>query len=311
MLSRLAEHVYWAIRYVERVENSARLIHTFDQLLFDLPQDLGLSWPILIDILADKDLFHERFSSLDERHIIRFLTLDPHNPVSLHTSAHQAKNNARAVRALLPRDMSEQINQLARQIHQTASVSRQKRHDFLNQCIDTCQEIIGIAYSAMSYDDAHQFLRMAYHLERADFTTRLMASFAQKLTGEDSARKAYEGSAWISVLQCVCGDQMYRSHVSPRIKAPKVLTFLLKDPHFPRSIWHNLSRVDKVLQRLPSQPELRTLVANCSAFIQHMDVYEQSMSIFQRDLTSLQEWLSEIHQHISTTYFRLDDDAIH
>lgn len=40
MLSRVAERLYWSARYLERVENIARLLSVYDDLLFDLPRDI-------------------------------------------------------------------------------------------------------------------------------------------------------------------------------------------------------------------------------------------------------------------------------
>ena len=38
MLSRVAEHIYWMARYVERAENTARLMNVNSHLLLDLPK---------------------------------------------------------------------------------------------------------------------------------------------------------------------------------------------------------------------------------------------------------------------------------
>ena len=42
MLSRDAEHLYWLSRYVERVENTARLINVNSELMLDFPGDKTL-----------------------------------------------------------------------------------------------------------------------------------------------------------------------------------------------------------------------------------------------------------------------------
>ena len=40
MLSRSAKHLYWLARYVERVENIARMIDVNLELILDFPDDL-------------------------------------------------------------------------------------------------------------------------------------------------------------------------------------------------------------------------------------------------------------------------------
>ena len=39
MLSRDAEHLYWLTRYVERIENTARMINVHSELMIDFPGD--------------------------------------------------------------------------------------------------------------------------------------------------------------------------------------------------------------------------------------------------------------------------------
>ncbi len=39
MLSSIAEKIYWLSRYIERVENTSRLINVNSDLLLDIPHD--------------------------------------------------------------------------------------------------------------------------------------------------------------------------------------------------------------------------------------------------------------------------------
>jgi uncharacterized alpha-E superfamily protein len=61
MLSRVAERVYWTARYLERVENTARLVSIYDKLLFDLPRNVKLSWCNLIIINDIEKEYDARF----------------------------------------------------------------------------------------------------------------------------------------------------------------------------------------------------------------------------------------------------------
>ena len=57
MLSRVANRIYWAARYLERAENTARLVSVYDQLLLDLPGEAKLGWNVLIDTIGSNELF--------------------------------------------------------------------------------------------------------------------------------------------------------------------------------------------------------------------------------------------------------------
>ncbi|MBT7886506.1 MAG: alpha-E domain-containing protein, partial [Gammaproteobacteria bacterium] len=49
MLSRVAERLYWFGRYLERTENTARLISVYSNLVLDLPK-VGFVWESLVNI---------------------------------------------------------------------------------------------------------------------------------------------------------------------------------------------------------------------------------------------------------------------
>ena len=48
MLSRVAENLYWMARYIERAEDTARLLSVNSHLMLDLPRHLPLGWAPLI-----------------------------------------------------------------------------------------------------------------------------------------------------------------------------------------------------------------------------------------------------------------------
>ncbi len=66
MLSKVAERLYWAARYLERVENTARLVGVYDKLLFDLPRDVNISWYSLVELNSATGLFEERYQVRNE-----------------------------------------------------------------------------------------------------------------------------------------------------------------------------------------------------------------------------------------------------
>ena len=49
MLARVVENVYWLSRYLERAENTARIIGVNTNLLLDLPGGIAPGWLPLVD----------------------------------------------------------------------------------------------------------------------------------------------------------------------------------------------------------------------------------------------------------------------
>ena len=59
MLSRVAQNLYWLARYLERAENTARLINATTQVLLDLPRNASFGWDVLIRVAGLDQLFRE------------------------------------------------------------------------------------------------------------------------------------------------------------------------------------------------------------------------------------------------------------
>ena len=102
MLARVVENVYWLARYLERAENTARLISVNTNLLLDLPPGYALGWQPLIDITGSRAQFDARQKRAEEREIVQFLVADCDNPGSIVSSLKLARENARTLRDILP-----------------------------------------------------------------------------------------------------------------------------------------------------------------------------------------------------------------
>src|SRR5262245_14175623 len=111
VLARGVENVYWLARYLERAENTARLVSVNTNLLLDLPKGLAPGWQPLIDITGSRAMFDARGSRADERDIVQFLIADPDNPGSILSSFKMARENARTLRDVFPTDVWELLNQ--------------------------------------------------------------------------------------------------------------------------------------------------------------------------------------------------------
>ena len=84
LLSRVADRLYWGARYVERAEDTARVVRAYTDLIVDLPIDLlPYSWEPLVAIAGSQSLFGEKHG---EHAVIEFLVADRDNPGSMASS---------------------------------------------------------------------------------------------------------------------------------------------------------------------------------------------------------------------------------
>ena len=112
MLSRVAENIYWLARYIERAEDTARLLSVNSHLLLDLPRPTKLGWSEIIAITGNDELFDELYETRDEANVLSFMCGDVRYSGSILSSLAAARENLRTTREIIPREIWEEINQL-------------------------------------------------------------------------------------------------------------------------------------------------------------------------------------------------------
>lgn len=257
MLSRMAENMYWFARYLERAENTARLVTVSTNLILDLPRVVTPDWEPLIDITSGRDAFVERYGEMSEHRVVQFLLADRENPSSLISCLTKARENLRTTRDIVPAEGWGQINRLhlIAQEQMGDALSRRGRHEFLQTIIGQCQMIVGLLDGVMSRDEAFEFMRLGRNLERADMTTRILDVRSGDLLAEMPADlKAYGRVQWMSVLKSLTAYQMYRRLVRSRVAGVDVVRFLLQEERFPRALqaclkpWRSACRVCRAMK---------------------------------------------------------------
>ena len=140
MLSRAAERVYWTGRYLERAENTARIVQQHSQLLLDLPEEVGVGWSELVRIFGAQQVFEQSGRDHSELGILAFLLADSDSYSSLAYSLGMARENIRNTRDLLPHEAWEAINELNQIIWQITAMSSRlsSEEKRLQAMIPTC-----------------------------------------------------------------------------------------------------------------------------------------------------------------------------
>ena len=311
LLSRVAERVYWQARYLERVENTARLLSVYSTLLMDLPKGTKLGWHTLVQITGTEAAFDKRYKQPSERNVIRFL-LSERNGNSILDYLALARENARTTREVMPTECFELINDLYYRAkdHAQEAISRGPRHNLLEGIIANCQQINGLMAGCMSRDEAYSFVRLGRSLERADMTTRIVDAGTSDLLSPIESMKTgqedggpFENILWMNVLRSQSAYQMYRQHVRERIRGEDVVRFLLQDEKFPRAAAHNLTTLTKVLQKLPNSGKVKWQVDKTRRLVRNQDIQQLLNKGLLRYIDDLQQELAAVHFRIANTWF--------
>jgi uncharacterized alpha-E superfamily protein len=265
LLSRAAAQLYWAARYLERAEDTARLVRSFTEVLIDLPVRTASSWQPLLAVFGATTPGEEH----TETEVVSALLADPLHPGSVIHSVAAARNNLRTTRELIPVEAWQAINDLHLYVQRdpTTGVPRQSRGRFCDRLIGEAQRIDGIITGAMSRDEAYELWRLGETVERADMTTRILGVRAAALlhggagandgvvepggAADTDSNSADVGVQWMGVLRSLAAMQMFQRSNRAPISGAAVVDFLLHDVSFPRSVSYAAQRMVEAFRKLP------------------------------------------------------------
>jgi uncharacterized alpha-E superfamily protein len=314
MLSSVAERVYWLGRYLERVENTARLVNVYSSMLLDLPSGSAIDWGLLVDITGCKDEYTKLHQSVEEKQVVRFLLADGKNPASVINCANMMRENARTTREVMPSEVWEQINDMYLSLKEalTRTISRRSRQQMLEAVVVDCQRIFGILSGGMSHNTAFAFIQLGRKIERADMCSRIvdvgsismLPAFSRVGKQKQLVLEPYENVVWMNVLRCVSGYQAYRQLTHSQVKGEDVVKFLLQDNEFPRSIGYCLNDLVHYLQKLPNNVDVLQAVARVRKVTTEVNISSLLQDGLLDFIDELQISIADIHEELNNAWFK-------
>lgn len=303
MLSRAAERVYWTGRYLERAENTARIVQQHSQLLLDLPAEVGVGWSELVRIFGAQRAFEASGRDVTELGILAFLLADADSPASLAFSLRMARENIRNTRDLLPHEAWEAVNELNQYAGRNlpAATRDDDRFEVLAECIGRCQQIMGLLNGTMSHQSPFHFLTLGKSIERADMTSRIIDVAAAYIQHNERLVRRYGSSLWTNVLKSVSGFQMYRQYCQPQVDGPRVIDFLLRDTSFPRAIACCVDEALASCAALPRGDSASAALDGVRGLLDRKD--EIGAADVSRLMDDVQRQLGSAHQAVVGTWF--------
>lgn len=262
MLSSVAERLYWMSRYLERSENVARLIQSYNHLIFDIPIGAEPDWFILIEVLDANETFNRVISERTEANVHRFLISRTTISNSITYSINSARENARTTRDVLPEDVWEEANHLHIYASENASksIGRRSRLVFLEEIIKRLQALNGLMESSLLRDDAYRFISIGRKIERADMTARILKVAGGDIISRENQHVDLQPFLWGAVLDALYAKSAFRRIKGPVISKEQTLDFVLNSTDFPRSIAYCINDIDREVANLPENSELKKIL---------------------------------------------------
>jgi len=296
MLSRTADTLFWLGRYVERADNTARIIDAANRLA-TVPDSIAgetSEWEPALAAAGVLHTFSELHNEVDRNPAIDFLAFSPGNPSSIKNCLGTARTNARAVRTALTAEMWQAINEawLELKRYDGTHMDRQTLNDFLSTVKEACLRFDGSAYRTMLRNDAYWFLRLGFYLERADNTARILdVKYHVLLPHEAKVGGGLDYFQWSSILRSVSALTAYRWVYHDSLKPWLIADLLVLNDQMPRSLascYENLTNfLDELSLAYGRQGPAQRAARSTRTRLQNAEIAE----IFQKK--GLHEFLTE------------------
>ena len=242
MLARNAEALYWIGRYVERADDTARILDvTVHQLLEDSSVDPDHISRVLLQVLGIEapDTELDVWSLTD-------LVAFSHNPAgdgsSIVGAISAARENARSAREVTSTETWECLNTTFNALgERERAAKRLGPHEFLSFIEGRAAMFAGLADSTLSRDEGYRFMVLGRAIERVDMTVRMLLS----RVGDSAV-----SPAWVTVLRSAGAHDTYLRTYRGVLDANRVVEFILLDRLFPRSIFYSLKLAEHSLDEL-------------------------------------------------------------
>jgi len=310
MLSRVASNLYWMSRYVERAENTARVLDVTWRMSL-LAKDSALEdqeWFAPLNITGTLFPYSGRHSEANAREVLHFMALDPENPSSIYACSRQARENARAVRGAITSEMWEVLNSTWLEMQQMDEEKMNSRgiSAFFDWVKERSHLFRGVTFGTMHRDDAYEFARLGTHMERADSTARILdVKYHVLLPSVKDVGGAVDYYQWSAVLRSVSAFESYRKVYRDVITPLKLAELLILRDDIPRSLRFCLRQVHETLGHVQNAQSGETLrrAGQILSALQYGRISEIFAEGLHEYLTEFLKSMQDLSVHIQRSFF--------
>ncbi|MDG4648108.1 alpha-E domain-containing protein [Roseibacterium sp. SDUM158017] len=309
MLGKTAGGLFWMFRYLERSENTARLIEAGFRIALTRPDGADDEWASVLQTAAVADAYRARHGEVEGARAIDFLLRDMTNPSSVMSAIAAARQNARLVRTALTREVWEAVNDAYMILKDEFArpVATRNLPEALAMVRQQSALVRGALHGTMLRNDIFDFCRLGTFLERADNTARILdVKYYVLLPSISQIGSSLDNVQWETILRSVAGQRAYRWITQGESSPMGIADFLIFDGRMPRSLRFSVSKIATNLayleagygQRLPSRDQIDVLNARLGTL--NIDrVFEDGLHEF---ITDFLNDIARLGQQIEKDY---------
>ncbi|MFK7878243.1 alpha-E domain-containing protein [Roseobacter sp.] len=256
MLGKTAGGLYWMFRFLERSENTARLLEAGFRMALTRSSDAESEWKSVVTTSGTRFGYTKKYDRYSDTLVMDWLLRDPDNPSSVMEATRSARENARLVRTALTTEVWESVNDnwmslrdlLANPITTVdlpAALAVIRKQSAL---------VRGALYGTMLRNDIYDFARIGTFIERADNTARIIdVKYYTLLPSAASVGSSLDNVQWEMILRSVSAHRCFRWLDEQDMTATAIAEFLIFDKRLPRSLAFCLKQTTENLRYLEQE----------------------------------------------------------
>ncbi|MFT6657406.1 alpha-E domain-containing protein [Maritalea sp.] len=308
MLGKTAGGLYWMFRFLERAENTARLIEAGFRIALTRSNDTESEWKSVIVTLAAQRGFEAKHDTYDSTQVINYLLRDADNPSSVLSVIKSARDNARLVRTALTTEVWMSVNETWMLLSDI--LKNQVRDVDLPEVLSTIRQqtalVRGALIGTMLRKDTYHFCQIGIHIERIDNTARIIdVKYFSLLPASSFVGGRLDNVQWETLLRSVSAHRSFRWAVEDGFTGPAIAKFLILDRRLPRSLSFC---IDEIVANLGQLEQTYGERAAC-----HDQADALLMRFRNRDISTifdegLHEFISSIIQDTANLGYQIEQD---
>jgi len=240
MLGRVANGIFWMYRYLERAENTARLLAAGHRMSLIRGQDAATEeWRSVLTTLGLLQSYRAHHEGYAGAQVCDFVLRGKANSQNVLSMFERARFNARTCRSAITLEVWEAVNEgwmtlrdlLARPVREAslgAALAAIRRESTIAR---------GATHGSMMRNEIYSFARAGTFIERADNTARILdVKYYLLLPSLAYVGTVLDTAQWDNVLRSLSGERAYRWLNAGRMDARSIADFVILDARFPRSL---------------------------------------------------------------------------
>jgi len=248
MLGRVANGIFWMYRYLERAENTARLLEAGQRMTLTRGPDMASKeWISVLTTLGLRQAYEADYDDYNGASVCDFVLRSKANPENVLQMMENARTNARVCRSAITLEVWEAVNEGWMTLREL--LARPVRESNLNTVLGAVRRestlARGATHGSMLRNEAYKFVQLGTFLERADSTARILdVKYYLLLPSLSYVGTPLDSGQWDSVLRSLSAERAYRWLNAGQMSARSIAEFLILDARFPRSLayCHNAMR---------------------------------------------------------------------